>query len=451
MSDDAKTFEGYIKKNSTRNLTRFWGDYMLEPKWRSREQDTVSIEAEHIGSFLNYLQYPTREGYWRLTAKWNSSSEFSKYVFEKNKERLINQEERETTTEIEDFSSSLSAAMTVFENVAVKSEERRDPWVAPLTAESMQEKFPAALETYKSSITFKGFIPFYSSDSDLFKIKSGIIFLEKGPRSGDDIVISSLTKQSLIAIGEFYSQIGQFKDVVIDRIFSPEEQLFAPYFSFLVGSFNYVLPSTMYRLKFSEAFTKFKESDYQHCVSTLGLIAEELLIEVYETFLRESCPKGQTLGQINQRLHSRIAGIVAPKKQTVSEIDPIYNALKEIEEKAGEEGKSEALVKIIRDFATAYRKDRSLLLNRIDEIAKPQTQVAIFPEYIRELVSELIGLRNSAAHKTRVPLAKFDALRALYCLMSLLLWWQSERKVIVWENDLKSIIEDSVNRANGTK
>lgn len=406
----------------------------------------TDLDAEEVHGIAQYIENPTKHGYWRLSAKWFKESELSKYIYENIKDELEKVDEETAVEWAFDFTSTLSGALQFFAEIVGDSKRIKNDqgWVGKISKEDSSLRFAKAAEIFKSGITCKGFKPIISPDADLFRIKSGVMVVLIGPRESPNIQLVSLSKSCLETMKAFYEATGQIENAEIDRVFSPEEILFEPYFPLLSGSFLHVLPSSRHSQKFMEAFNKYKENDYHHCVNALGLVAEEFLIEVYETFFREACPKGLTLGQLNAKLHNNIRELIAPDKQGFTDLDVVYSALKE---EAFAEAENGALIRAIRELTAALKKDRAVLQSKIDHISKPTNQHSVFPESIYDAVVELTGLRNSAAHKTRVPISKFDALRALYCLMSLLIWWQREKKMFSWESDGLSVLRTAIDRA----
>lgn len=404
------------------------------------------LSSEEVKEIACYIENPTKCGYWRLSAKWIRESKLSRYIYQSYKTEL-NDKDADTAAQIVfDFASTFSAAFQFFSEVIEdgKRIKNEQSWINKINKTEAKQQFDIAAEIYDSKITYETFEPIVYLDADLFRIKSGVMVVLSGPRDSANIQLASLSKPCLETMKAFFEATGQIENAEIDRVFSPEEILFEPYFPLLSGSFLQVLPSSRHSQKFMEAFSKYKENDYHHCVNALGLVAEEFLIEVYETFFREACPKGLTLGQLNAKLHSNIRELIAPEKLVFSDLDAIYGTLKE---ESPSDGESDRLIKAIRELTAALKKDRAILQKKIDLISKSTNQYSVFPDSIYDAVVELTGLRNSAAHKTRVPISKFDALRALYCLMSLLIWWQREKKTFNWEADGLSVLKAAIDRA----
>lgn len=151
---------------------------------------------------------------------------------------------------------------------------------------------------------------------------------------------------SLAPLSEFLASTGQFANAEIDRVFSPEEDLFEPYIIFLSSSLPNILGDHKAQAQVQSAFDYYKRDDHLHCVSTLGMAGEDYLTQVFETLLREPCPRGLTLGQIFDLLHRQIKEIVSPRKETLTDVSAIYEKIKKIKESDNDD----ELVMILREL-----------------------------------------------------------------------------------------------------
>jgi len=225
----------------------------------------------------------------------------------------------------------------------------------------------------------------------------------------------------------------------IERIFSPEEKLFSPYFEFLSGVFSYVILDERIE-KFSQALDYYRASDFTHSISTLGLMAEDYLTRIYVTLLREQCAPGMTLGQLNHTLHKRIVDILQPPKGALRSVDDIFAEIGKLEDC----DTSSSYKAIYRNLLSLIVDDRAFFGKRIDELKKDSPKISPFPPRIRDNITELLEFRNAASHNTRVPLGEFEAVRTLYCLVSVVNWWQEFLENTDWTNDRNKILSDAV-------
>ena len=87
-------------------------------------------------------------------------------------------------------------------------------------------------------------------------------------------------------------------------VFSPEEEVFEPYFPIVKLAYEAIDQDGRLRSHYVRAFEEYESNRYESCVNVLGLIAEDYLTQAYETLFRDVAPKGKTLGQLYDALHS---------------------------------------------------------------------------------------------------------------------------------------------------
>jgi hypothetical protein len=178
-----------------------------------------------------------------------------------------------------------------------------------------------------------------------------------------------------------------------------------------------------------------------------SVIAEDYLTQVYETYLREPCPKGHTLGQIYDLLHYEIRDLTAPSREELKTLDPLYEEIQQIQQNKLTDPNQviyDRLSKLMRELITTIRADRRYFNQRIDDLHNRNQRGSIFRSQLRENLTELIRYRNAASHKTRIPLGNYEAVRSLYCLTSFLIWWRRTRDSTNWSNDRVLILKDAL-------
>ena len=277
--------------------------------------------------------------------------------------------------------------------------------------------------------------------------ESGYAIVLTGPITGR-IVVLGTSAEVVTVLRDLLQGIGQIEQATVERVFSPEEELFQPYFSLMALAFGQLINDPRIKPLLKQAFTYFNEKDYIHCVANLGLVAEDYLTQVFETYLRLPCPKGLTLGQMYDQLHAAVKELFTPEKQELRQLDGVYEQITQLESSTGGQGQPAIVptVAILREILNSLRSDRKHFSHRIDELHRRDQRLTVFPTRIRENLTELIRNRNAASHKTRVPLGEYEALRTLYCLTSFLLWWRREKELIDWSLDRRPILELAISR-----
>lgn len=444
--------------------TDIFSEFLTRASFPQYFEDNPKPESQlspaELAKITEYLECPTNNGYWRLSGCWLPQGYFSRFVAEStlgkysetetksNRKQAIERSRLEQEL-IKDIATKISPLLYFFtyarehklgiEHRRTRYDSKYELFVSAINWDRFCAKFEKALKIFTESIYYDGFEPIVRLE-DFSRLKGGIVCLVSGIDDGPKVQFASLDKCSLTALSEFLCCTGQFSNAESDRVFSPEEDLFEPYFIFLSSSLSNILGDHKAQAQVNNAFDYYKRNDYLHCVSTLGMSAEDYLTQVFETLLREPCPKGLTLGQIFDLLHKQIKDIISPRKETLTELSTIYEKIKKIEESASRE----ALRAVLRDVTNTIKSDRLYFSQKIDDISKRDLKLSVFPKQLLGNIDELIRNRNAASHKTRVPIGRFETLRTLYCLTSLALWWQSVKKATQWADDRDTIIRNLI-------
>ncbi|MES2406213.1 MAG: hypothetical protein V4528_02680 [Pseudomonadota bacterium] len=439
-----------------------------------KNEGAVCTMAE-IVQIKRYIEAPTSEGYWRLTGTWKYDGAFIQYVYQANQKTRypsqVRSNKRNTTRAavvhesefVEKIASRLSPLLEVFtyarklETTPGEQPSPRDPGIQHYFSDidwaDFRAVFKDANDIFVNEIYFDGFSPTFFIHG-FARLAQGSVCALVGPADDSTVKFAASDQRSLHVLGRFLEAAGQLESPIVDRVFSPEEDLFDPYFTFLSSVFSSVLPDHRLQQQIGRAFEQFENKDYLHCVSSLGLIAEDHLIQVFESYLREACPRGQTLGQVFDVLHSRVKDLVSPPKEKLKNLDSIYEQIKALtinEELSEDKGANEKLEGVLRQIVSTIVSDRHYFTQRVEDLSKKDPRVSVFPKALYLNIDELIRHRNAASHKTRVPVGRYEALRSLYCLMTLILWWRAEKQQIVWSDEKMQIIKSAIQRASHPK
>lgn len=430
-----------------------------------RRLSSKAFRREELETLGDYLRRPISVGYWRLSVIRRLDGKFIRHFAEHKKLdfgafrleatkpstgiRVNEESEIAVASKLTTFLSAVNSAHLVSEghdlksllakdDHGIRSSEFFDPAV-------ILEKFPETIKIFKEKITYADYSSLISK-GDRYEISSGSVILISGWESNDATFVS-LSKEPLVAFTALLEAAEIIRKPVVERVFSPEEELLSPYFELLKLGYAQTIGDQRLFPQLQTAFVQFEKEDFSHTIGSLGIIAEDYLTQIYEYYFRAPCPRGSTLGQIYDQIHQRIRELIAPKPLELSELEPIYKSLTELKKPSeGKESKPEDLIPIIREVLGTIKSDRRFFLERIESSTKQSRRLSIFPESIHENLMELIRNRNAAAHKTRIPLGRFEALRTLYCLTAFIIWWREEKAQINWELGAVEIVKAAVAR-----
>ena len=262
-----------------------------------------------------------------------------------------------------------------------------------------------------------------------------------------------MDSSNLEKINIFLTKLGKVSDCKITPIFSPEETVFSPYFSFLGVAYPHFIDEENVKRLFEKSINEYREGNHSYCVSTIGLIAEDYLTQIYETFYRDVCPKRLTLGQTFDLINNKLKQEFQVQSNPIPEIKPLYRRIEELNKDLINGEESEILketLKLMREILYYIQNEkkytRYLIENRQQ---KKENNISVFPYYLTENVKELIRYRNATSHNSRIPIFNYEALRTVYCCITLVMWWINEKNKIDWEDDQETILKKSIERNTG--
>lgn len=430
------------------------------------------IQRDDASKIQHYLENPVAAGIWRLSATWNEGNGISNDVWAELEKEIGNKDsihirsgKREKRIRITperkevlrtDIFERITFLMILFQSLAEQSSEQEaDEYTFNTEDDDAQlvldlidtsaiaVKYVEALRYFKENIWHKGFSPTIKQDS-ITRIKAGSFILLKGPRDGGSVVIISWLREPLESFKKFLDMLGKFDDSTLIPIFSPEEEAFAPYFDLLRMAQDHLIKQDHLKPIIKKSLSNFRENNYSDCVSSLGLAAEDVLTQIYETLFREQLTKGLTLGQLFDEIHNKSAQAFPKKEESPPDLSTLFQDIKRALE-ADSTGPHQAL-EITRKILAQVIESNRHLQAKIEKIGRIERRISLFPEKISHLVNELIKFRNAASHRSRVPIGPYECRRSAYAFVVLYCWWERERRGIDWSKQPKEILSDCIQR-----
>ena len=434
------------------------------------------LNSDEIEKICEYLENPTKNGIWSLKGKWLINEGFSEYIHSelikefKDKDEIqiqsgkseviitLNEEDKE---EILNRVNLLTLIFNIFsyiyylENKPLKSSYfyHLDKTICDIIdIQKLKEEYIDAYEYFKTEIFFEGFEPDVFQDN-ITRIKDGFFILTNSAKKTGTLSVVSMYPSNLEKMNVFLTKLGKISESRIIPVYSPEETVFIPYFSLLGEAHPYFIEQESTKRLFSKSINEYNEENYSYCVSTIGLIAEDYLIQIYETFFRDVCPKRLTMGQMYDLIHNKLKQDIPIKSTPLPEINILYSKIEELLNENRDEiddGEySTKIIQLIRDVTIFVQNDKKHTKSLIEMQEKKKENISIFPTILIENIKELIRNRNATSHNSRIPIGNYEALRTVYCCITLIMWWINEKKSINWEDDTKSILKKSIERNTG--
>ncbi len=422
-----------------------------------RTSRRMALEWDDVTQVIDFLHSPYERGHWELRADWIGSSTLSVYLLGKLgtlsaldevqdeirlsgiglRRRLPDEKHEEllrTTSRLSSINTLFQFSIELLDNGSTEVElEQEDEWIEKIDPAELKSTFPEAWNIFKQEI-----LPNYidsAIDDGFLQGKNGLSYILASPK--DRVIdLISTSKSSLDPWERFYSALGYIQHASIQRVFAPDEALFKPYFAFVSAALPRLIDDERSYRTFAQSLDYYQANDFQHCISTLGLIAEDYLQRIYTTLLREPLASGMTLGQTIDRINSQIQDLYPSARQNLIALDSLYEKVN-----AANLGHSAELHSLLRDILSNIKDDRNYFSRRIEKIVKPQQRRQIFPKKILENLNEMLRWRNAASHNSRIPLGAHEADRTLFCLICLVDWWQGKINTLDWTRTKIEIVD----------
>lgn len=423
-------------------------------------------------SIANYLNNPVSAGLWRLNAEWKKDSGISNQIWAEVQKEIENKDvltiasgKRERKIKIteewkneirEETQNNITFFLTLF-SYLVESENVGSDLVREFSAtheltqlildivptKSIIEQYSEAYKFFKENIWFASMEPRVRV-KEITKLKNGAFVTTKGPRTNGYLSAISWSGEPLKNLLRFLELLQKVDMASLMPIYSPEEEVFEPYFDLLEISYPYLVTQEHLRPLFRKSITHYKDGNFSDCVSATGLLAEDLLTQVYETLFREQFSKGLTLGQLADAISTRVDSYFQPAEGSAPDFTNLYQEIKHALESDSELGK--AALEKIRKLLTLIIENNKYISTKIDGIGKQRQKRSVFPDRVIRSINELIKYRNASSHKSRIPIGPYESTRSIYSFMIFLIWWEQEKKTINWDLSAEDIIKNCANK-----
>lgn len=240
------------------------------------------------------------------------------------------------------------------------------------------------------------------------------------------------------------------------KLFSPESQLLALY----IPSLRLVGPTNMFRdnsvlRAMSQSLLEAKEERFTHSIRAIGLGAEELIVEIFETFLHEKAPEsplGNLLADLNERIQDLTSGAKSKKSNVSSLKKQLGEAITKEKKKASPNDELCTLLQVMTQNVIPLLEQQTGALAEIEGNLPRQQRSVIFPAHINRCLTDLVQLRNRVSHRIdRLSAVRtvnyLEASLAIKSFATISLWWQSMKTSIDYNSSKKDVIRKAIEAA----
>jgi hypothetical protein len=437
-----------------------------------RHRPRPEVQPDDVERITRYLENPVATGIWRLSAKWIEESGISNDIWAELEKEVdgkdsiqIRSGKRERRIRItSDWKDELRThvfgritfLMALFQFLAQQATGQAEGGSTAgvedddaqlildlIDTTAIAVKYADALQFFRDNLWHDNFSPTIKADS-ITRLKAGSFILLQGPRDGDSMVFISWLSEPLQSLLLFLEKLGKTSEPSLLPVFSPEEEAFAPYFDLLGMVQGQLIKQEHLRPVISKALSNFNEKNFTDCVSSVGLAAEDVLTQVYETLFREQLTKGLTLGQLVDEIHNRSAQAFSKKEEPPPDLAALFGEIKKAIDTDPPEPRQS--FEITRKLLAQLIESNRHLQSRIDKIGRVERRASVFPDKVAHLLTELIRFRNAASNRSRIPIGPYECRRSAYALVVLYTWWESERRAIDWTKKPREILVECIQR-----
>lgn len=459
---------------STRDNWDGFSDDLLSTQRRNlrTERAQARLGDDIKKNIFQYIKNPTRVGIWRLQATWQPTGGISKPILDQidpkiqrnevanikyeNKVFRVRLKDREASIE-STIKNKITFVIQLFKMLSLGDSSsdflsglslENQILYSLMDVEAIKPAFSEAIDCFKEKIDIDD-IDIKVQIDNFNKIKRGSFFLATSLKNSLLFKCFALFPEPLEDLRDFLLLAGKIKNPQIRHIFSPEEEVFEPYFPFVRLAHSGIDQDNRLQSLYQRAFEEYESQRYEICIAALGLIAEDYLTQVYETLFRDVAPKGKTLGQLYDSLHTEIKILYKKEPPQLSDLSVVYNEINDILKRIGgnHDDDLRQVLTLVRSLVNTIKNDRNYVSYHFKELQNREFQVSVFPKEIRSHINEIIRNRNAAAHKTRVPLGNYEALRTMYALVAFVMWWRDEVSAIDWRTGKLNIIDSFVKKS----
>lgn len=270
-----------------------------------------------------------------------------------------------------------------------------------------------------------------------------------------DFVTHTISRQTAANCVElfrsFSSKMGFDFSSETEKIYTPEEATFLPYFVVLYGHLDTAISGQRaIRNELREVRDKALLGDPEDSIRSAGFAMEHLLREVYEQCFREvahSSTLGGELRELAVKAYESV-GESGPDGQEI-DFETHHRELGAILSSPLEGDLKKGLVVTQHLLRQARRAgERLTRLEKASRLTGPKTH-PLFDQRIFENIERAINLRNAASHRTTARITLHEAAVTARGLLNLAYWWSRRNEYVDdWGAPLNEVVQALLSRAS---
>jgi hypothetical protein len=269
--------------------------------------------------------------------------------------------------------------------------------------------------------------------------------------------ISSPCEITLRQIMEMFQSVIPEKLVPeFTKIYSPENTLMGMYLPILqIVPLNAVLKDKIAARNVQQALDEAREERFVHAIRAIGIAAEELLVEIYETYVREKAPQaplGNIIHELGQRLQELLHGTAANKENPISILRKQIGKAMDLEKKSSNNPSLLLLAQQLQKGIIPLLEGLKQMVEDNPQLNTRGQATSLFPAKVQRCLSELVVLRNRVSHRVErvvsvAAVGYIDTAIALRDFIVVAKWWEVEKRQINYRALRNVMIQETLNRS----
>jgi hypothetical protein len=320
-----------------------------------------------------------------------------------------------------------------------------------------RQRLRKALEIYQQYFVSCRMIPVPEEIAKIDVVCSNPVTYFQIHEDSSALRISSPSESVLHQVSEILATVIQDDvDAELTKVFSPENALMAMYLPILrLIPFGLMLRDKTSAVNVSQALDEAREERFVHAIRAIGIAAEELLVGIYETYLREKAPEaplGNIINELNERVQEAVQGAKASRESSLGAAKKQIGRAIETEKNAQNNPSIILLAEQLQQNVIPILESLKQSLDENTALSLKAQKIQLFPPNVKRCLSELVNLRNRVSHRVEkvvsvASVGYVDTAIALRDFIVVAKWWESERKQLNYKATPKIMIQETVKRS----
>jgi len=219
--------------------------------------------------------------------------------------------------------------------------------------------------------------------------------------------------------------------------------------------FNLLIKDKTAAVNIRQALDEAREERFVHAIRATGIAAEELLVGIYETYLREKAPEaplGNIINELGEHVQEVIQGARAPRESSLGTVRREIGKAIETEKKGANSQSFLLIAKQLQHSILPVLENVKQAIDENPSFNLRTQKISLFPPNVKRCLSELVNLRNRVSHRVErvvsvASVGYIDTAIALRDFIVVARWWESERKELNYKTTPKVMIQETVKRS----